>query len=332
MIEQINLVENKTFDPYKNLAMEEYLLLHCPENHCILYLWQNKNTVVIGRNQNPWKECRVSRLKESGGHLVRRLSGGGAVYHDLGNLNFTFLCRKENYSVPKQLDVIIEALKGLGINAEKSGRNDILAQGKKFSGNAFYKQADRCYHHGTIMLEVDVSRLNEYLNVPQDKLKAKGVDSVKSRVINLKELAPSLTIETLKTHMKKAFENVYGMKAVTLEEKDFSRETLEKLRARFSSDQWLYGKVSGLESRFSRRFPWGSAELCIKSEKNFIRDAVIYSDALNPDIILRISEQLKGLPYEKDAICSAIQDCAKNSELEERIADDIISCVKQEIF
>ena len=142
MIEQLTYIETDNTHPYKNLAVEEYLLLHCRENECILYLWQNQNTVVAGRNQNVWKECLVSRLEEDNGHIVRRLSGGGAVYHDLGNLNFTFLVRKENYDVSKQLDVILKAVQKLGIAAEKSGRNDILADGRKFSGNAFYEKGD----------------------------------------------------------------------------------------------------------------------------------------------------------------------------------------------
>ena len=132
MIEQLTYIETDNTHPYKNLAVEEYLLLHCRENECILYLWQNQNTVVAGRNQNVWKECLVSRLEEDNGHIVRRLSGGGAVYHDLGNLNFTFLVRKENYDVSKQLDVILKAVQKLGIAAEKS---DFIASEYTFASS-----------------------------------------------------------------------------------------------------------------------------------------------------------------------------------------------------
>ena len=150
MVTKLTYIESDQVNPSKNLAVEEYLLLHCEDKECILYLWQNQNTVVIGRNQNAWKECKVTKLEEENGHLARRLSGGGAVYHDLGNLNFTFLVNKDEYSLEKQLQVIINAMGRLGLKAEKSGRNDILIDGKKFSGNAFYEQEKHCYHHDRI--------------------------------------------------------------------------------------------------------------------------------------------------------------------------------------
>ena len=198
MIEKITYIESNQFSPYRNLAVEEYLLLHCEDKECILYLWQNQNTVVIGRNQNAWKECKVESLEENGGHLARRLSGGGAVYHDLGNLNFTFLVSKENYSIDRQLEVIVKAVQKLGAKAEKSGRNDILIDGKKFSGNAFYEQEQHCYHHGTLMMNVNKEMLSKYLTVSKEKLQSKGVDSVKSRVTNLVDYIPDLTLEALK--------------------------------------------------------------------------------------------------------------------------------------
>ena len=139
-------------EPYRNLAVERYLLEHTPAGSVTLYLWQNKNTVVIGRNQNPWAECNMAQLRRDGGHLVRRLSGGGAVYHDSGNLNFTFLTDARTYNLARQLEVITGALKSLGINAGKSGRNDILVDGRKVSGNAFYTSGGKKYHHGTLLI------------------------------------------------------------------------------------------------------------------------------------------------------------------------------------
>ncbi|MEG0693587.1 MAG: lipoate--protein ligase family protein, partial [Oscillospiraceae bacterium] len=174
MIKHIGVIQSTKTEPYQNLALEEYLLHHVDEGECILYLWQNRQTVVVGRNQNCWKECKVEELKKDGGYVVRRLSGGGAVFHDLGNLNFTFLVRQEDYNLDRQLQVILKAVQKLGIRAEKSGRNDITVNGQKFSGNAFYSTNGHCYHHGTLLLNVDMENLTQYLNVSTEKLQSKG--------------------------------------------------------------------------------------------------------------------------------------------------------------
>ena len=142
MIKKIYTIESGCFNPYQNMGLEEYLMYQAGEDECILYLWQNERTVVIGRNQNAWKECQTEELEGDGGYLARRLSGGGAVFHDLGNLNFTFLVRKENFNVEKQTEVILRAVNSLGIHAEKSGRNDITVDGCKFSGNAYLRSGD----------------------------------------------------------------------------------------------------------------------------------------------------------------------------------------------
>ncbi|WP_205124845.1 lipoate--protein ligase family protein, partial [Akkermansia muciniphila] len=173
-------------DPVENLALEAALLEQVLEGECILYLWQNQCTLVIGRNQNCQRECRLQLLEGDGGTLVRRLSGGGAVYHDLGNLNFTFLAREPVFHVAKQLSVILQAVQSLGINAQVSGRNDLTIEGRKFSGNAFYQMGERRYHHGTILVDVDGAKLKRYLNVSPEKLRSKGVQSVQSRVCCLR--------------------------------------------------------------------------------------------------------------------------------------------------
>ena len=183
MIQTIRVYHGKSYDPHFNLAVEKHLLDRVAPGECILYLWQNQNTVVIGRNQNAWAECRTTLLESEGGKLARRLSGGGAVFHDVGNLNFTFLVRDEDYDVDRQLSVIQAACALAGIATEKSGRNDVLAEGRKFSGNAFYHHAGHAYHHGTLMVDVDKDKLGRYLSPPKAKLEAKGVASVRSRVV-----------------------------------------------------------------------------------------------------------------------------------------------------
>ncbi len=174
MISRLLKAESPSVNPYYNLSLEKYLFDHIKDGELTLYLWQNQRTVVCGRNQNVYQECRVSQLLEDGGHPTRRLSGGGAVFHDLGNLNFTFLVRDAGYDVDKQLSVILKACRTLGINVEKTGRNDITVDGKKFSGNAFYSSGERRYHHGTLMISVDKDMLSYYLNVDKTKLASKA--------------------------------------------------------------------------------------------------------------------------------------------------------------
>ena len=158
-------INNPYTDAWFNLAAEEYLLKNFSDD--IFMLWQNEPSVIIGKHQNVWNEINRNYIQEKHIKVVRRYSGGGAVYHDLGNVNFTFLVQKENYNVGRQLDVIIGAMRILGIQAERSGRNDILADGKKFSGNAFYRTGDGCYHHGTILIRADKENMSRYLNVSE---------------------------------------------------------------------------------------------------------------------------------------------------------------------
>ena len=198
MIETLRVCESEGLDPYRNLAIEQHLLETVLGGCCLLYLWQNERTVVIGRNQNAWAECRTTALFEEGGRLARRLSGGGAVYHDLGNLNFTFLLCEEDYDLTRQLSVIRRACSLCGIETEISGRNDLLASGRKFSGNAFCHHEGRAYHHGTLLIDVDADAMGRYLSPSKAKLEAKGVESVRSRVVNLRELNPALTVDMLK--------------------------------------------------------------------------------------------------------------------------------------
>ena len=186
------VITSVSTDPWHNLALEELLFTSGGEG-TVLYLWQNRNTVVIGRNQNAWKECRADLLEREGGRLARRTSGGGAVFHDMGNLNFTFITPRGGYDLERQLGVILGAVRSQGIDAGFTGRNDLVtAGGGKFSGNAFCFSRDRGLHHGTILVDVDMDKLSRYLVPSADKLRSKGVDSVRSRVANLRELNPDM--------------------------------------------------------------------------------------------------------------------------------------------
>lgn len=328
MVKKITYIESKNTYPYQNLAVEEYLLLHCDEEECILYLWQNRNTVVVGRNQNVWKECLVSKLHEENGYPVRRLSGGGAVYHDLGNLNFTFLVRKGNYDVNRQLEVILTAVRKFGIHAEKSGRNDILIDGHKFSGNAFYEQGDYCYHHGTLMVNVNLGELSRYLTVSKEKLQSKGVDSVRSRVTNLTEHAPGLTVEELKGKLLEAFEEVYGLKADVISQEDLDEREVKERTDRFSSWDWIFGKKLDFQYELSTRFPWGQLTLQFQIKNGKIEDMNAFSDSMKPQLMMELKKYLKNIRYDKHAICVELGLYWSTDKEEERMMNDIIAWLK----
>ena len=328
MIKNIRYLITRETNPYKNLALEEYLLKNVKDDECILYLWQNQHTVVIGRNQNPWKECKVTKLEQNGGHLVRRLSGGGAVYHDLGNLNFTFLVSKESYDVNKQLDVILKAVNSLGIPAKKDGRNDITVEGKKFSGNAFYRTGKQCYHHGTLLVDVDMGSLSRYLNVSKKKLASKGVESVRSRVCNLKDYDKTLTIDRMIDELIKAFGQVYGLEPVSLEERHLKYEEIKRGIDKFSSWDWKYGKKMDFNYSIGKRFPWGEIDIKLHVSSGVIKDALIFSDALEVEPFIKMAQVLKDCEFTITAMLKAVESIEFFQE--EKQKEDIIYMIQNE--
>jgi lipoate-protein ligase A len=185
-----------------------------PATQRVLFLWRNADTVVIGRAQNPWKECNTRRMEEDNVRLARRSSGGGAVFHDLGNTCFTFMAGKPEYDKTISTSIVLNALNSLGVTAEASGRNDLVVKtpegDRKVSGSAYRETMDRGFHHGTLLLNADLSRLANYLNPDKKKLQAKGITSVRGRVANLVELLPGVTHEQICDAIREAFFEHYG--------------------------------------------------------------------------------------------------------------------------
>lgn len=325
MIDTLQIYIARSFDPYENLAVEKYLLDTTPENCCTLYLWQNENTVVIGKNQNVWAECRTHLLEEEGVRLARRLSGGGAVFHDLGNLNFTFLCSSENYDLQKQLRVIRAACTLAGIETEISGRNDILADGRKFSGNAFYNSKGKSYHHGTILINADMEKMARYLTPPQAKLEAKGVKSVKSRTINLCTLSPMLTCEDMKNYMVQAFKEVYSKPITVINNLD--NEEIFKLAENYKSREYLYDTPMSISFSCEKYFTWGTVRLELKVSDGIIQDVRLYTDAMDHSLPQSVSSALISCRFNKDDIKKALY-----SALPENIAEDLMKLLENEIM
>jgi lipoate-protein ligase A len=307
--------------------MEEYLLWNVEKGECILYLWQNRQTVVIGMNQNPWREAYVESLERDGGFLARRMSGGGAVFHDLGNLNFTFLVREADYDVNRQLDVIIRAVARFGIRAERSGRNDILVGEKKFSGNAFFSSRGHCYHHGTLLVDVDMSNLSRYLHVSRAKLKSKGVASVRSRVINLKKLAPEITIGSLLHAIVEAFGEIYGGIAQPLPGERIDSDKIELYENKYASWEWRLGRKLPFTIEFRNRFAWGELTLQFQIEKGVIKDAIAYSDGMETSYINAIGRMLKGAVFSSSEMKAGLRDLALLEPIDKTTLNDIISLV-----
>ena len=290
-------IESRTADPYANLALEACLMRAAAPGEPVLYLWQNERTVVIGRNQCASAECDVARLEADGGHLARRRSGGGAVYHDLGNLNFTFVARADEYDEAAQTGVILDAVRALGIEAERTGRNDLVTRdGRKFSGHAYQHAGPVSCHHGTIMVGVDVDALGRYLTVSADKLSAKGVRSVRSRVTNLEALRPDITVGDLKAAIREAFARAAGSPLVEDGVDVIDADELEAERARFASRAWLFRGERGFAESRAARFGWGSARADFTLEDDTIADLVFFSDGLDTVSFDALPGLLQGVP------------------------------------
>ncbi len=304
MINKLQYYIGTGFDPYKNLAIEKHLLDTVADDAVILYLWQNKNTVVIGKNQNAWTECRTTLLEAEDGHLARRLSGGGAVFHDLGNLNFTFICSTPNYDLLRQFEVIRAACRQAGIETEISGRNDVLADGRKFSGNAFYNSKGKSYHHGTLLISADKERMSRYLTPSKAKLETKGVKSVKSRVVNLSELSPNLNCEQMKQFMLSAFENVYGHKPEQLLINN--SKTITSLAEQYGSWEYLYGSSIPFSFSCEKRFDWGNIEILLQVNNGVVQAAKVYSDSMDWQIAEIVEAALCEKRFELQELKSSI--------------------------
>ena len=334
MIKMLTYIESTTTSPYENLAMEEYLLFHCLEDECILYLWQNEKTVVIGRNQNALRECKAQLLEEEGGYLARRTTGGGAVYQDMGNLCFTFLASPERYDLERQMKVVQLACRKFGIETEFSGRNDIITKdGYKFSGNAFSVNKKCKIQHGTLMIDLDKEMLSRYLTPSEEKMKAKGVKSVESRVCNLKDLNADVTVEAMKVALLEAFAEEYGeyeriglvedadactcagscgsgnVKICSLAKKEF-QDTYNM----YASWDWRYGKSPECEVVHSKRFSWGEVQVHLKLKNLYIEECKVYSDSLDVEFPEKLEKVLisqrfdmQNVEAEDEKICEVIK-------------------------
>ena len=270
-------------DPYRNLAVEECLLSYCREiREPILYLWQNDNTIVLGRNQNPYSECNMDFVHKNSVKIARRTTGGGAVYHDLGNLNYSFIYPRPLYSRDTSLSIVESALKSIGIPAYRNGRNDICVDEKKVSGNAFFSDSDIVLHHGTILVESDIEKINEALCVSDYKLVKHSVPSVAARVSGIHLFEKNINIESVKDSIRNAFAEAYGIsvfKPVVI-----NSDLYERLNEKHGSREWIFGKYENCKAYVTHLFDWGEVTLWLELENQGVKNIEITSDSLDTTI------------------------------------------------
>ena len=306
-------IDNKGItDPRINLAIEEYALKNLDVNETYLLFYINEPSIIIGKNQNTIEEINTEYVERNGIHVVRRLSGGGAVYHDLGNLNFSFITKDDGesfHNFRKFTEPVIEALNKLGVNAELSGRNDIEAEGKKISGNAQFSTRGRMFSHGTLLFNSEMDHVASALKVKKEKIESKGIKSIRSRVANISEfLSVKMAIEEFRSLLlKHIFEGNETIPQYVLTEEDWSN--IHQLsKERYQNWEWNYGRSPKFNLQHSHRFPVGSIDVRLEVDKGVIENCKIYGDFFGVGDVSDIEEKLIGCRYEKGAIETALSD------------------------
>ena len=304
-------IDNKGItDPRINLAIEEYAVKYLDINESYLLFYINEPSIIIGKNQNTIEEINVDYVEEKDIHVVRRLSGGGAVYHDLGNLNFSFITKDDGdsfHNFKKFTKPVVAALHKLGIEAEMSGRNDILANGLKISGNAQFSTKGRMFSHGTLMFQTNMDDVVAALKVRKDKIESKGIKSIRSRVTNIADLLKApMTIEEFRQFLlKNIFEGEDNIPEYRLDEKDW--RVIEQIsQERYKNWDWNYGKSPAFNIQRSHRFPVGLIDVRLDVKKGLIQSCKIYGDFFGVGDVEEIEKGLTGVKYEKVAIKQAL--------------------------
>ncbi|WP_313893067.1 lipoate--protein ligase [Psychrobacillus sp.] len=305
-------IDNKGItDPRINLAIEEYALKTMDvEKDSFLLFYINEPSIIIGRNQNTIEEINTEFVEKNGILPVRRLSGGGAVYHDLGNLNFSFLTKDDGDSFrnfKKFTQPVVDALGKMGVHAELSGRNDILAEGRKISGNAQFATRGRMFSHGTLLFDTEIDAVVSALKVSKDKIESKGIKSIRSRVANIVEfLKEPMTIEEFRLEI---LNSVFGGEE-NIQYWELTEEDWNNIHAlseeRYQQWDWNYGKSPKFNMKHSHRFPTGGVDIRLEVNKGIMEEVHIYGDFFGVGDIVEVEQLLTGKPYSKEAIEEAL--------------------------
>ncbi|WP_033161206.1 lipoate--protein ligase [[Mycoplasma] collis] len=292
---------SKKYSPFYNLVIEELIAKDEELNEDIIYFYQHENAVIIGQNQNVHKEVKIDVLKNENIELYRRLSGGGAVYHDLGNLNFSFITAKGTGEYEKFLNPILEFLKSINLDAKFKGRNDLVVNDAKFSGNAQFLTKNKIVHHGTILFNADLTKLSKVLNPSKLKMQSKGIESARQRVTNLlNEMEDKITFEHFFDKLLTFFKNKYNATVSDIPQK-YLEKILETQKLR-SSDEWVYGKNPEFSFFNEAKTNGGILQINANVVKNKITALTFEGDFLSKTSLDEITSKFIGLDYEKDKI------------------------------
>ncbi|KYG32454.1 lipoate--protein ligase [Alkalihalobacillus trypoxylicola] len=303
----MKFIDNQNItDPRINLAIEEYALKNLDPEHTYLLFYVNEPSIIIGKNQNTIEEINIDYVNENDLHVVRRLSGGGAVYHDLGNLNFSFITKDDGnsfHNFKKFTEPVVQALNELGVEAKLSGRNDLHVGERKISGNAQFSTKGRMFSHGTLMLSSEIENVVSALKVKDEKIRSKGIKSIRSRVANIEEfLNQPLSVDELKS---KLIQSIFGssenIPKVDLTEKDW--EEIDKIsEKRYRNWDWNYGKSPAFDLQRSQRFSVGSIDIRLNVKKGKITDCKIFGDFFGVGDVAELEQRLIGVKHEKEAL------------------------------
>lgn len=303
-------------DPRLNLAIEYYLLNDVQLDEPILLFYINEPSIIIGRNQNAYEEVNRDYVEQNNIHVVRRLSGGGAVYHDFGNLSFCFITKDDGNSFrnfQKFTEPVINALHKIGVEgAELKGRNDLLINGQKFSGNAMYSKNGRMTAHGTIMFDSEIDAVVKALKPKKEKLESKGIKSVRSRVTNIKPfMSDEFQYMSTKQFRERLLLNIYDVDSVEkakeykLTEKDW--EKIDEFSKEYTGNwEWNYGRSPDFDIEHGQRFAIGSVDVKLNVEKGIIKEVKIYGDFFGLGEISDVEEILTGTKYDAKEIAAAL--------------------------
>lgn len=294
-------LETKSRDPYYNLAFEEYIFEKLDRSHAYFLLWQNSNTIVVGKYQNTAEEINQDVVYEKGIRVARRLSGGGAVYHDDGNLNFTFIVDAgniEDFQFEAFVKPVVKTLEKMGVKAEFNGRNDITIDGMKFSGNSQYMKHGRIMHHGCIMLDSNLASVADALRVRAAKFESKSVKSVRSRVTTINmHTAHKYTIDEFKKLLVETIAETNELEKLELTEEQ--KLEIEQLRKeKYATWEWNYGKSPEYNMRYEKKFQSGLISVYLNAEGGRIREIHFFGDFFGNGDIHELEEKLKGQPLD----------------------------------